>query len=206
MTRNLLSEHSALILGEPVLLAADSLEQLSSLFIKRTKNLFTSWGSHLKVLGQDNALQPGLEILFQMKNSSALFHLKKCNPWKLVLKLALDIDISVSRLLPIFEGFGFGEFGLGKKVSVSVSENLVSEEKYRFQFRKNLVSEKSLGFGIGKFGIVKKVSVSVSVKILVSSFSALLGMECSFLWKFIGNGKENDKTLATKHHLSFPSY
>ena len=41
MTRNLLSEHSALILSEPVLLAADSLEQLSSLFIKRTKNLFT---------------------------------------------------------------------------------------------------------------------------------------------------------------------
>ena len=41
MTRNLLSEHSALILGEPVLLAADSLEQLSSLFIKRTTNLFT---------------------------------------------------------------------------------------------------------------------------------------------------------------------
>ena len=32
MTRNLLSEHSALILSEPVLLAADSLEQLSSLF------------------------------------------------------------------------------------------------------------------------------------------------------------------------------
>ena len=54
-------------------------------------------------------------------------------------------------------GIGFGEFGLGKKVSVSVSENLVSE--------------KSLGFG--KFGIGKKVLVSVSVKILVSSFSGL---------------------------------
>ena len=27
--------------------------------------------------------------------------------------------------------FGFGEFGLGKKVSVSVSENLVSEKKSR---------------------------------------------------------------------------
>ena len=80
----------------------------------------------------------------------------------------------------IVEGFGFGfeNFGFGKKsrfrfrkslVSVSVSENLVSEEKYRFRFRKNLVSEKSLGFG--KFGVVKKISVSVSVKILVSSFS-----------------------------------
>ena len=48
---------------------------------------------------------------------------------------------------------------LEKKVSVSVSENLVSE--------------KSLGFGFGKFGIGKKVLVSVSVKILVSSFSGL---------------------------------
>ena len=47
--------------------------------------------------------------------------------------------------------------------------NLVSEEK--FQFRENLVSEKSLGFR--KFGIVKKVTVSVSVKILVSSFSGV---------------------------------
>ena len=64
---------------------------------------------------------------------------------------------------------GSGQFGLGKKVSVSVSENLVSEKKSRFRFRKKLVSEKSLGFG--KFGIVKKVSESVSVKILVSSFS-----------------------------------
>ena len=37
---------------------------------------------------------------------------------------------------------------------VSVSENLVSEEQYRFRFGKNLVSEKRFGFG--KFGIVKK--------------------------------------------------
>ena len=53
-----------------------------------------------------------------------------------------------------------------------VLKNLVSENKSRFWFRKNLVSEKSLVFGFGKFGIVKKVSVSVLVKILVSSFSA----------------------------------
>ena len=71
------------------------------------------------------------------------------------------------------KSLGFGKIWSRKKVSVSVSENLVSEEKYRFRFRKNLVSEKSLGFGFGKFGIVKKVSVSVSVKILVSSFSAV---------------------------------
>ena len=41
-------------------------------------------------------------------------------------------------------GFGFGKFGLGRKVSVS--------EKFGLG--------KSLGFG--KFGIIKKVSVSVS--------------------------------------------
>ena len=68
-------------------------------------------------------------------------------------------------------GLGLGLETFAKFLRVSVSENLVSEEKYRFRFQKNLVSEKSLGFGFGKFGIVKKVSVSVSVKILVSSFS-----------------------------------
>jgi len=46
-----------------------------------------------------------------------------------------------------------------KKVSVSVSENLVSGKKYWFRFRKNLVSEKSLGFGFRKFGIGKNVSI-----------------------------------------------
>ena len=71
------------------------------------------------------------------------------------------------------EGFGiaYGEIGLGKKVSVLVLGNLVSE--------------KSIGFGFEKFGLGKKVLVlvsknlvseknclvSVSVKILVSSFS-----------------------------------
>ena len=96
-----------------------------------------------------------------------------------------------------FEGFGFEKFGLGKKVSVSVSENLVSEEKYRFRFRKNLVSEKSLGFGFRKFGVGNNVSVSVSVKILVSSFSGVQGVQssgvtfrgsqgakCAVLWAF----------------------
>ena len=75
-----------------------------------------------------------------------------------------EIDISVSKLL------GFVTFAKFLRVSVSVSENLVSEKKYRFRFRKNLVSEKSLGLGFGKFGLGKKVSVSVLVKILVSSF------------------------------------
>ena len=52
-----------------------------------------------------------------------------------------EYDIAFSRLLPIFGGFryrfrriwshiksfSFGKFGLGEKVSVSVSENMVSE-------------------------------------------------------------------------------
>ena len=91
-------------------------------------------------------------------------------------------------------GLGLETFAKFLRVSVSVSKNLVSEKKSRF--RKNLVSEKSLGFGFGKFGLGrkvsvsekfglgkksrfrfrkiwyrKKISVSVSVKILVSSFS-----------------------------------
>ena len=55
-------------------------------------------------------------------------------------------------------GFGLGleTFANFLRVSVSVSENVVSEKKYRFRFRKNLVSEKSLGFGFRKFGIGKK--------------------------------------------------
>ena len=53
-------------------------------------------------------------------------------------------------------GIGIGKFGIGKEVSVSVSEFLVSEKKYQFRFRKNLVSEKSLGFGYRKFGLGKK--------------------------------------------------
>ena len=93
-------------------------------------------------------------------------------------------------------GFGLGleTFANFLRVSVSVSENLVSEKKsrYRFQkiwywkkslgigfgklgigkksryrFRKIWYRKKSLGIGFGKFGIGKKVSVSVS-KNLVS--------------------------------------
>ena len=55
-------------------------------------------------------------------------------------------------------GLGLGTFANFWRVTVSASENLVSQ--------------KSLGFDFGKFVIGKKVSVSVTVKILVSSFSA----------------------------------
>ena len=74
--------------------------------------------------------------------------------WKISPKIVKDIEKSC---------FGHDLGGLGTfanfwRVTVSASENLVSE--------------KNLGFGFGKFVIRKKVSVSVSVKILVSSFSA----------------------------------
>ena len=80
------------------------------------------------------------------------------------------------------QGFGisFGEFGLGKKVSFLILENVVSEKKSRFRriwfqkkyrfrktwsgkkvsvsFSENLISEKSLGiFDYGGDKIVKKI-------------------------------------------------
>ena len=55
-------------------------------------------------------------------------------------------------------GIGIGKFGLGKKVSVSVSKNLVSEKKSRFRYRKIWSRKKSLGIGIEKFGLGKKVT------------------------------------------------
>ena len=71
---------------------------------------------------------------------------------------SLRVSVSVSENLVSEKslGFGFEKIWSRKKVSVSVSENLVSEKKYRFQFRKNWVSEKSLGLGFGKFGLGKK--------------------------------------------------
>ena len=60
-----------------------------------------------------------------------------------------------------FEGFGFRKFGLGKKVSVSVSEKFGLGKKCRFRFRKIWSQKKSTGFGFGKIWSWKKVSVSV---------------------------------------------
>ena len=52
-------------------------------------------------------------------------------------------------------GFGFGKLGLGRKVSVSVSEKFGLGKKSRFRFRKIWYRKKSLGIGFGQnFGIV----------------------------------------------------
>ena len=51
--------------------------------------------------------------------------------------------------------FGFRIFGLGKKVSVSVSEKFGLGKKSRFRFQKIWYRKKSLGIGFGQnFGIV----------------------------------------------------
>ena len=104
--------------------------------------------------------------------------------------LVAEIDISVSKLLG-FETFAkslrvsvsvsenlvsekksrfrFRKKMVLEKVSVSVSENLVLEKKSRFRFRKNLVSEKSLGFGFGKFGFGKeKIQITRTVLVMMS--------------------------------------
>ena len=52
-------------------------------------------------------------------------------------------------------GFGFETFANFLRVSVSVLENLVSEKKSRYRFRKIWYRKKSLGIGFGQnFGIV----------------------------------------------------
>ena len=77
------------------------------------------------------------------------------------MSLSPKIDILVSKLL------GFETFAKSLRVSDSVLENLVSEKKSRFRFRKKLVSEKSLGFG--KFGLGKeKIQITRTVLVMMS--------------------------------------
>ena len=68
-------------------------------------------------------------------------------------KIFILVSVSVLKNLVSKKSLGIGIelFGLVKKVSVSVSENLVSEKK-------------SLGIGLGIFGLGKKVSVLVLEK------------------------------------------
>ena len=66
-----------------------------------------------------------------------------------IVNFPTEIDISVLKLL------GFESFANFLRVSVSVSENLVSEKKSRYWFRKIWYRKKSLGIGFGQnFGIV----------------------------------------------------
>ena len=77
-------------------------------------------------------------------------------------------DFSMPRLIPFFFesiGIGLKNFGLGKKVSVSVSIILVS---------------KKVSVSVSKILVSKKVSVSVSMKILVSALSDLWALAISF--------------------------
>ena len=106
-----------------------------------------------------------------------------------------ECDISVSKLL------GFETFPMVLMVSVSDSKNFGIEKsigigfekfwyrkKYRYRFRKNLVSKKvsvsvsekigigkSIGFGIEKIWYRKKVSDSVSFRFWVSSHTEVQG-------------------------------
>ena len=84
-----------------------------------------------------------------------------------------EIDISVSKLL------GIETFANFLRVSVSVSENLVSEKKSRFRFRRIWSGGKSICFGFGEFGLRKKVSLSVSEN-LVSKKSLGIGFGQNF--------------------------
>ena len=65
------------------------------------------------------------------------------------------ISVSVSKNLVSEKSIGFGKFGIGKEVSVSVSEKFGLGKKSRFRFRKIWYRKKSLGIGFGQnFGIV----------------------------------------------------
>ena len=66
------------------------------------------------------------------------------NDCYIIFQVGVLQNFSVSRLLPDLEGFVFGEFGLGEKVSVL--EYLVLDKKYRFWKIRSLIKSHSLGF------------------------------------------------------------
>ena len=118
-----------------------------------------------------------------------LFHLLKLRDWHFGFETS-----RFRNFCQIFEGFGFGKFGFGKKVSVSVSKKFGLGKKSRFRFRKNLVSEKSLGFGFGKFGLGSKVSFSVLEK-----FG--LGKSLGFSFGKFGLGRKVSVSVSEKFGL-----
>ena len=100
-------------------------------------------------------------------------------------------------------GLGLGLETFAKFLRVSVSKNLVSEKKSRF--RKNLVSEKSLGFGFGKFGLGRKVSVSVSEKFCLGKKSRFRFRKIWYRKKCLGIGFGQNFGIviqwSSPHHL-----
>ena len=94
------------------------------------------------------------------------------------------VSVSVSKKIGIEKsiGIGFENFWyrkkfrywfrknlVSKKVSVLVSEKFWYRKKYRYWYRKKIGIEKSIGIGIEKNWYRKKVSVSVSFRFWVSS-------------------------------------
>ena len=78
------------------------------------------------------------------------------------------------------KSLGFEKFGLGKKVSVSVSEKFSLGKKSRVRFWEIWSRKKSIGFGFGKIWSRKKVSVSVSEN-LVSEKKVSVSVSVKFL-------------------------
>merc|ERR1711928_232541 len=112
----------------------------------------------------------------------------------------LRVSVSVSENLVSEKslGFGYGKFGFGNKVSVSVSENFGLGKKS--SFRKIWSQKQSLGFGFGKLWSRKKVSVSENLVSETKSrfrFRKTLVSEKSLGFGKFGLGKEKIQITRT---------
>ena len=96
-------------------------------------------------------------------------------------------------------GLGLETFAKFLRVSVSVSKNLVSEKKSRF--RKNLVSEKSLGFGFGKFGLGRKYRFRFRKNLVSVLVSENLVSQKKSRYRFRSNFWYRYSVLVSKHVL-----
>ena len=115
------------------------------------------------------------------------------------------------------KSLGFRTFGLGKKVSVLVSENLVSEKSFSFG---KFGLKKSLGFGFGKLGIGKeKIKVTrknlhqVNSPSLLFEFYSFFVLFLSIRWRkaktatltltFYSGGEEKEGKYSEKENIFF---
>ena len=106
-----------------------------------------TWRPPISQVNQSPCLEIYVTTLTnRCKNFDKSYTVSRVNqsPW------LAEIDISVSKLL------GFETFANFLRVSVSVSENLVSEKKSRYRFRKIWYRKKSTRYLFRKFGIGKK--------------------------------------------------